>query len=83
MFILLQLEGATSDPGRVELIRSLVADHSATRGEIMQLLARRYFGGRPGWRMAVIPEGQELAQAAYDNERAVAVSPAAPAISGR
>ncbi|MEE1877234.1 M16 family metallopeptidase [Altererythrobacter litoralis] len=83
MFILLQLEGATSDPGRVELIRSLVADHSATRGEIMQLLARRYFGGRPGWRLAVIPEGQELARAANDNERTEAKHPQVPAISGR
>ena len=89
MFILLQLEGATTDPARIELVRSLVADHSSTRGEIMQLLAKRYLGARPAWRLAVIPEGQELVQsAANDNAPPAAsatgsVRPATAVTTGR
>ena len=60
MFWLMQLEGASTDPRRVELVRSLLGDYSHTTPEIMQLLARRYFAARPGWQLAVIPEGQEL-----------------------
>lgn len=63
MFWLMQLEGASTDPRRIELLRSLLSDYSHTTPEIMQLLARRYFAARPGWQLAVIPEGQQLAQA--------------------
>lgn len=60
-FWLYHLEGATSDPRRVALIRTLLGDYSQTTPEIMQLLAQRYLGARAGWKLAVIPEGQELA----------------------
>ncbi|TNE58374.1 MAG: insulinase family protein, partial [Sphingomonadales bacterium] len=74
MFWLLQLEGATTDPSRIGLVRTLLSDYSNTRPEIMQFLARRYLAARPGWQMAIIPEGQELAQGR---------APTAPAIMGR
>lgn len=81
MFWLLQLEGASSDPRRVDLVRTLLGDYSQTRPEIMQVLARRYLAARPGWQLAVIPEGQELAQGEVQEGRRF--TPSAPAIMGR
>ena len=63
-FWLYQLEGATTDPQRIVLLRSLLSDYTQTTPEAMQALAQRYLAARPGWRLAVIPEGQELATAA-------------------
>jgi zinc protease len=60
-FWLYHLEGASTDTRRIGLVRTLLDDYTRTTPEIMQALARRYFGSRPGWRLAVIPEGQELA----------------------
>lgn len=61
LFWLYQLEGSTVDPQRIGLLRSLLVDYTQTTPERMQVLARKYFGGTPGWRLAVIPEGEELA----------------------
>ncbi len=60
-FWLYQLEGASADPRRIALLRSLLSDYTQTTPQAMQALARRYLAARPGWRLAVIPEGQELA----------------------
>ncbi|WP_427969566.1 M16 family metallopeptidase [Altererythrobacter sp.] len=62
-FWLYHLEGASFDPRRVQLMRSLLSDYSQTTPEIMQILAKRYLAARPGWQLAVIPEGQTLATA--------------------
>jgi zinc protease len=59
-FWMYQLEGATRDPRRVALVRSLLNDYTVTTPEAMQALARKYLAVRPGFRLAVIPEGQEL-----------------------
>lgn len=61
-FWMFQLAGATHDPRRVGLLRSLLNDYTETTPAAMQALAARYFGGKPGWRLAVIPEGQTVAQ---------------------
>jgi len=61
LFWLFQLEGSTQDPRRIALLRSLLNDYSRTTPQAMQALAQKYFGGREGWRLAVIPEGQALA----------------------
>ncbi|QYU67147.1 hypothetical protein J4558_19645 [Leptolyngbya sp. 15MV] len=61
MFWMFQLEGSSTDPRRVELLRSLMSDYTQTTPEAMQALAAKYFGGAPGWRLAVIPQGQSLA----------------------
>ena len=60
-FWLYHLEGASNDPRRINLVRSLLNDYTRTTPENMVGLAKRYLGARPGWRLAVIPEGQELA----------------------
>ncbi|WP_374405069.1 M16 family metallopeptidase [Pelagerythrobacter sp.] len=62
-FWMYQLEGSTRDPRRVQLVRSLLNDYTVTTPQAMQALAQKYFGGRPGFRLAVIPQGQELASA--------------------
>ena len=62
-FFLLELENSTVDPRRMQALRGLLNDYSQTSPEIMQALAQEYFGGTPGWRMAVIPQGQQLATA--------------------
>lgn len=61
-FWLYHLEGASFDPRRVDLIRSLLTDYSITTPENMQALASRYLAARTGWKMAVIPQGQQLVQ---------------------
>ncbi|MXO46934.1 insulinase family protein [Erythrobacter vulgaris] len=63
-FYLLELEGSTQDPRRMQALRGLINDYSQTTPEAMLALAREYFGGADGWRMAVIPEGEQLATAA-------------------
>ncbi len=62
-FWLYNLEGATTDPQRVALLRTLLADYSQTRPEVMQFLADRYFGQGVPFRLAILPEGQQLAEA--------------------
>ncbi|EAQ30648.1 peptidase, M16 family protein [Erythrobacter sp. NAP1] len=61
-FWLYNLEGASRDPSRVELLRSLLSDYSQTTPQIMQFLADRYFANGAPLKLAVIPEGQELAE---------------------
>ncbi|GMN04101.1 M16 family metallopeptidase [Erythrobacter sp. MTPC3] len=62
-FWLYNLEGATTDPKRAEMLRTLLVDFSQTSPQIMQFLADRYFGQRTPMKIAIIPEGQELAEA--------------------
>ncbi|MFM7403263.1 MAG: M16 family metallopeptidase, partial [Erythrobacter sp.] len=62
-FWLYQLEGSTTDPGRIALLSSLLADYSRTSPQAMQFLAERYFGKASPYRLAIIPEGQTLATA--------------------
>ena len=54
------LEGATQDPSRVVKLRSLMSDYTEVTPERLKELAARYFGSRKGWRLAVIPQGQQL-----------------------
>ncbi|NNC58594.1 MAG: insulinase family protein, partial [Erythrobacter sp.] len=76
-FWLYQLEGASYEPRLVESIPSLLVDYTQTTPAAMQALAQRYLVSRPGYRLAVIPEGQELATSVG----AGAVRPAAPGAS--
>ena len=62
-FWMYQLEGSTRDPRRVELVRSLLNDYTVTTPQAMQALAQKYLAARPGFRLAVIPQGQELVRA--------------------
>ncbi|MEM7689954.1 MAG: insulinase family protein [Pseudomonadota bacterium] len=63
-FWLFNLEGASFDPKRVEMLRYLLGDYSRTDPRIMQFLADRYFVQGAPLRVAIIPEGQELAEVA-------------------
>ena len=62
-FWLYNIEGATQDPQRLVLLRTLLADYSQTSPQVMQFLADRYFGKDAPFRLAIIPEGQNLAEA--------------------
>jgi zinc protease len=73
-FWLFQVEGVSQNPERLGQIRSLLSDYTQTTPAAMQALASRYFAGRPGYRVAVIPEGQELATRA---------GPSGPVMTGR
>ena len=79
-FWLYNLEGATVDPQRVELLRSLLSDYSQTSPQVMQFLADRYLAKRAAFRLAIIPEGQTLAEAPAGG---VAVMAAQATTSGR
>lgn len=72
MFWMYQLEGSSRDPRRVRLVRSLLNDYTVTTPQKMQQLAQRYLASRPGFRLAVIPEGQDLVRAAPVDEEEVA-----------
>ncbi|HEU4821063.1 MAG TPA: insulinase family protein [Qipengyuania sp.] len=69
LFWLYQLEGATADPRIVAYLRPLLADYSRTTPQAMQALAKKYFGIRQPWQLAVIPEGQTLAASPPRNAR--------------
>lgn len=71
-FWMYQLEGSSRDPRRVQLVRSLLNDYTVTTPQAMQQLAQRYLAARPGFRLAVIPQGQELVRAAPPAETAAA-----------
>ncbi|TAD79473.1 MAG: insulinase family protein, partial [Sphingomonadales bacterium] len=62
-FWLFNLEGATQDPQRAALLRSLLSDYSQTSPQAMQFLADRYLANSDPFRLAIIPEGQTLANA--------------------
>lgn len=62
-FWLYNLEGATQDPARAALMRTLLADYSQTSPQAMQFLAERYLAKGDAFRLAIIPEGQSLAEA--------------------
>lgn len=62
-FWLFNLEGATQDPRRVALIRTILTDSSQTTPQVMQFLAERYLAKAAPFRLAIIPEGQTLAAA--------------------
>ena len=85
-FWLYNLEGASFDPTRVQLLRSLLSDYSQTSPDIMQFLANRYFASGAPLELAVIPEGQELAEAAaapVETSSSPAAVRAAPQNTGR
>ena len=65
-FWLYQIQGSSTDPRRLYTLESLGSDYSVTTPQRMQALAQRYLASRPGWQMAIIPEGQELATAVRD-----------------
>lgn len=75
-FWLYNLEGASNDPQRIELLRSLLVDYSQTTPEVMKFLADRYFARSNPLKLAVIPEGQELAQIPEGQSLPVAAAPA-------
>ncbi len=54
------LEGATQDPQRIASLRGLMNDYTQATPEEMRALAARYLGARKGWRLAVLPQGQQL-----------------------
>jgi zinc protease len=62
-FWLYNLEGATQDPQVIGSLRSLLQDYSQTTPQAMQALAARYLAGGAAFRLAIIPEGQSLAEA--------------------
>gem|GEM_PF-73184 len=75
-FWLYNLEGASEDPQRIELLRSLLSDYSNTTPEIMKFLAQRYFSGVEPFKLAVLPEGTELGE--IPEVAGVSTAPVAP-----
>jgi zinc protease len=79
-FWLYNLEGATQDPQHIIQLRTLLQDYSQTSPQAMQALAAKYLAGTSPLRLAIIPEGQTLAEASPAGAGAKA---ARPAVSGR
>ena len=55
-FFMNQLEGATTDPIRLGLVRTVLSDYTETTPERMQALAARYLGASASWRLQVMPK---------------------------
>ena len=85
LFWLYQIEGSSADPRRLYTLNSLRNDYSVTTPQQMQALARKYLVSRPGWQMAIIPEGIQLPEMQRDiktvPEPSQLIGPPAP--SGR
>ncbi len=64
MFWMYNLEGASFDPQRIALLRSLLNDYTQISPERIQELAARYLAARSGWRLAVMPQEQGAKPAA-------------------
>ncbi len=79
-FWLYNLEGATQDPLRVASLRTLLQDYSQTTPAAMQVLADRYLAKGSPFRLAIIPEGQTLAEAPAGG---AGTKTARPVITGR
>ena len=62
MFWLFNLEGASFEPKRLTLLKSLLGDYSRTTPQIMQFLADRYFGAGEPLKLAILPQGAELSE---------------------
>ena len=60
-FWLFQLEGAATEPARMDDVRSILNDYSQTTPAAMQALAKQFLARDRSWRLQVIP--QTLAQA--------------------
>lgn len=60
-FFMFQLEGATENPAKFAALRSLLADYTQTSPQAMQALARKYLTPGNSWRVAILPQGQQLA----------------------
>ena len=54
-FFMQQLEGATADPSRIGMVRSVLTDYTVTTPAAMQALAARYLGKEKSWRLEVLP----------------------------
>ncbi|MDA9918517.1 insulinase family protein [Erythrobacter sp.] len=65
-FWLYNIEGATTEPQKLTQLRTLLIDYSQTNTQNMRFLAERYFGTFVPLKVAVIPEGQELAELPAD-----------------
>jgi zinc protease len=61
-FFMGQLEGATTDQSRIAAVRTLTQDLTEVSPAELQALAAKYFGPGKSARIAIIPQGQTLAQ---------------------
>ncbi|MBX7533399.1 insulinase family protein [Qipengyuania sp. 1XM1-15A] len=59
-FFMSELEGSTTDTRRMQSLRGFLQDFQQPSSDRMLTLAQLYLAD-PAWRMAVLPEGQELA----------------------
>jgi zinc protease len=55
-FFMQQLEGATTDPSRINSVRTVLTDYTETTPAAMQALAAKYLGKDASWRLEVVPE---------------------------
>ena len=59
-FFMYQLEGATSEPVKIEALRTLLPDYTRTTPEAMQALARKYLQPGRSWRLQIMPQGKAV-----------------------
>ena len=55
-FFMQQLEGATTDPSRINSVRTVLTDYTETTPAAMQALAAKYLGANASWRLEVVPQ---------------------------
>ena len=60
-FWMSQMEGATFNPQKFTVLRTLLTDYTVTTPEEIQALAKRYLLDSKKWKLVVLPEGQKTA----------------------
>ena len=71
-FWMSQLEGATFNPQKFVALQSLLSDYTVITPEQVQALAIKYFDEEKEWKLAVLPESENVA--ANDNDPVAAPS---------
>ncbi|NCP12262.1 MAG: insulinase family protein [Sphingomonadales bacterium] len=78
VFFMNELEGATTDPRRVDVLRSYIVDTTSTTPADIQRLAQTYLAN-DGYSLVVLPEGVTLASVLAANDDREAATAAATA----
>jgi zinc protease len=65
-FWMSQLEGASFNPKKFMVLRTLLRDYTVITPEEVQQLAQKYLKDSTKWKLVVLPEGNEKAEVGAD-----------------
>ena len=63
-FWLWQLEDGSYDRAKVAALRTIYSDYTVTTPARLQALAQKYFAGKPGWKLMILPKDTKVPELA-------------------